>query len=37
MEEGKRKLPAEVVIRVVPHSQHRYSTTGDCCEVGEGK
>jgi hypothetical protein len=36
MEEGKRKLP-EVVIRVIPHSQHRYSTSGDYYEVGEGK
>jgi len=33
---GKSKLP-EIVIRVIPHSQHRYSTTGDYYEVEGGK
>ena len=32
----KSRLP-EVVIRVIPHSQHRYKTTGDYYEVGEGR
>jgi hypothetical protein len=32
----RSRLP-EVVIRVIPHSQHRYSTTGDYYEVEEGR
>jgi hypothetical protein len=32
----KNRLP-EMVIRVIPHSQHRYSTTGDYYEVEEGR
>jgi hypothetical protein len=32
----KSKLP-EVLIRVIPHQEHRYSTIGDYYEVGDGK
>lgn len=32
----KSKLP-EILIRVIPHQEHRYSTTGDYYEVEGGK
>ncbi len=37
MEGGDRSKFPEIVIRVIPHDQHRYNTTGDYYEVGDGK